>query len=78
MLQKLEKSKQPQVNEPAVKICVYLKQRAFQLLLPLFCLFQDGFPPLVQILQFALQTGSFLSSTGLHQFITSFVHCFNC
>lgn len=57
---------------------IYLKQRAFQLLLPLPHLFQDGFPSLVQILQFALQTRSFLSSAGLHQIIAGFVHCLDC
>ena len=56
----------------------YLKQSALQLLLPLCCLLLDGFPPLVQVLQFSLQTRGLLASGGLHQIVTGFVHRLNC
>lgn len=50
-----------------------LEKGALQLLLPLGSLLQDGLPPLVQVLQFALQVGGLLSSAGLHQVAPGFV-----
>lgn len=44
-----------------------LEESALQLLLPLGGLLQDGLPPLVQVLQFALQVGGLLASAGRHQ-----------
>lgn len=61
-----------------MKYCLHLKQSTLQLLLPLRRLLQDGFPPLVEVLQFALQTSSFLSSAGLYQIITGLVDGLDC
>lgn len=55
-----------------------LKEGRLQLLLPLLCLLQDGFPSLVQVLQFALQAGGFFSGAGLHQFVSCLVHRLHC
>lgn len=47
-------------------------------MLPLLRLLQDSFPSLVQVLQFALQTGSFFTSTGFHQFVSSLIDGLHC